>query len=42
VDKRRAEVGLGTLANYVTRYGISWDVAKHIERTKKMEAEMKK
>lgn len=39
VDKRRAEVGLGTLANYVNYWGMTWDIEKHKARTKKIEAE---
>jgi hypothetical protein len=42
VDKRRAEVGLGTLADYVNHWGMTWDIKKHIERTKKIEAEKEK
>ena len=30
VDKRRAEVGLETIENYVKYWGIVWDVGKHI------------
>ncbi len=29
VDKRRAEVGLGPLADYVANWGIKWDVAQY-------------
>ena len=32
VDKRRAEVGLGPIANYISNWNITWDVTKHIER----------
>lgn len=39
VDTRRAEVGLGTLTDYVSRWDISWDIKKHKERTEKIEAE---
>lgn len=41
VDKRRAEVGLGKLADYVGHWNLVWDVKKHIERTAKIEAEKK-
>lgn len=39
VDKRRAEVGLGTLAEYTKHFGFTWDIQKHKERTAKIEAE---
>jgi hypothetical protein len=42
VDKRRAEVGLGPLANYAERFDFTWDVEKHKEKVKKMEAEKAK
>ena len=42
VDKRRAEVGLGTLADYVNHWGMTWDIEKHKERTKKIEGEKEK
>jgi hypothetical protein len=42
VDIRRAEVGLGTLADYVNHWGMTWDVEKHKERTIKIEAEKEK
>ena len=35
VDKRRAEVGLGTISEYVAIWDMTWDVEKHKERTKK-------
>ena len=41
VDKRRAEVGLGKLADYVGHWNLVWDVKKHKERTAKIEAENK-
>lgn len=41
VDKRRAEVGLGKLADYTNHFGFNWDIKKHIERTAKYEAEKK-
>lgn len=37
VDKRRAEVGLGNLADYVGHWNLIWDVKKHKERTAKIE-----
>ncbi len=39
VDKRRAEVGLGTLADYISNWDITWDVEQHIAKTKKIELE---
>lgn len=42
VDKRRAEVGLGTLADYITNWDMTWDIDKHKERTAKIEAKKKK
>ena len=39
VDVKRSEVGLGPLADYVGRFGFTWDLEKHKERVKKMEAE---
>ena len=29
VDKRRAEVGLGTIQEYIQRWGITWDVERY-------------
>lgn len=42
VDKRRVEVGLGPISDYISNWGMTWDVQKHIERTKKMEMEKEK
>ena len=39
VNERRAAVGLGTIESYVSRWGITWDVQKHIEYSKTLEAE---
>ncbi|SDU11735.1 hypothetical protein SAMN04487762_1899 [Polaribacter sp. Hel1_33_78] len=39
VDERRAEVGLGTLQEYISNWNITWDVEKHKEMTAKLEAE---
>ena len=39
VDKRRAEVGLGSLTDYVDHWGIIWNVEKHNMRTEEIEAE---
>ncbi|MCD8408579.1 hypothetical protein LNI96_11685 [Tenacibaculum dicentrarchi] len=41
VDEKRAEVGLGPIADYISNWNMTWDVKKHIERTKKMEKEKK-
>lgn len=41
VDKRRAEVGIGTLAEYVGRWNIVWDVEKHKTMSEKLETEKK-
>ncbi|MFD2517611.1 DUF6624 domain-containing protein [Salinimicrobium flavum] len=39
VDKRRAEVGLGPIADYISNWDMTWDVEKHKERTAELEAE---
>jgi hypothetical protein len=39
VDEKRAEVGLGPIADYISNWNMTWDVKKHIERTEKMESE---
>jgi len=41
VDKRRADVGLGPIADYISNWNMTWDVKKHIERTIKMENDRK-
>lgn len=41
VNKRRAEVGLGPIEDYVKGVGIIWDVEWHKERTKGIESEQK-
>ena len=38
VDKRRAEVGLGPLADYVGHWDMTWDIEKHKANTVKIEA----
>ncbi len=38
VDKRRAEVGLGSLADYVKRWDIIWDVEKYKKELPMLEA----
>ena len=42
VDKRRAEVGLGTLADYIGHWNLTWDIKKHKERVAKIETKAKK
>ncbi|MEL7122827.1 MAG: DUF6624 domain-containing protein [Bacteroidota bacterium] len=37
VNERRAEVGLGTIEDYIKNWGMTWDLEKHKERTKKLE-----
>ena len=41
VDKRRAEVGLGPLADYVGHWDMTWDIEKHKANTVKIEAAAK-
>lgn len=38
VDKRRSEVGLGKLENYVSRWGITWDIEKYKIQLPELEA----
>ena len=42
VDKRREEVGLGTMSSYLNYFGMKWDVNRHKERSQKLEAEKEK
>jgi hypothetical protein len=42
VDQRRAEVGLGTISEYVAIWDMTWDLEKHKERIAKIEAEKEK
>ena len=39
VDKRRAEVGLGPIADYISNWNLTWDAKKHIESSKRQEKE---
>lgn len=39
VNERRAEVGLGPIEDYVKRLGITWDVEKHKEKTKRIKSQ---
>lgn len=41
VDKRRAEVGLGELKDYVSNWGIIWDLEKYKRKLPEIEANMK-
>ncbi len=40
VNERRAGVGLGTIEEYVKKFGITWDVEKHKAKTKQIESEI--
>lgn len=42
VDKRREEVGLGPLADYVSIWGISWDVEEYKKKLPEYEAKQTK
>jgi hypothetical protein len=42
VDKRRAEVGLGSLQDYVAFWNITWDVAAYKKQLPALEAKQKK
>jgi hypothetical protein len=35
VDFRRAEVGLGPIADYLSQMGLTWDVEEHLKLTQK-------
>ncbi|WP_346859351.1 DUF6624 domain-containing protein [uncultured Draconibacterium sp.] len=39
VNERRAEVGLEPIEDYVKNVGVTWDVEKHKDRTKKIESQ---
>lgn len=41
VNERRAEVGLGTIEDYIKNWNMTWDLEHHKERTKKIESEKK-
>lgn len=41
VNARRAEVGLGTIEDYIKNWDMSWDIDKHNANTEKLEAEKK-
>lgn len=42
VDKRRAEVGLGPLSNYVSRWQIKWDIEQYKKDLPKLEEKTKR
>lgn len=42
VDQRRASVGLGSLADYVKRWDIAWDVEAYKKQLPEIEALQKK
>ncbi|WP_341908480.1 DUF6624 domain-containing protein [Fluviicola taffensis] len=42
VDKRRAEVGLGKLQNYINYWGLTWNVEEYKKNLPKYEEEQKK
>lgn len=37
VNKRRAEIGLGSIQDYISRYGLIWDVIEYKKRLPKYE-----
>jgi hypothetical protein len=39
VNERRAQVGLGTIEEYVKRFGLVWDLEKHKKKAAELEAE---
>ena len=42
IDKRRAEIGLGPIAEFLkARFDFEWDLEEQIERSKAFEAEKK-
>lgn len=42
VDKRRAEVGLEKLQDYLSNFGIKWDVEEYKMKLSEIEAKQKK
>jgi len=42
VNERRQAVGLGTIEDYLSNWGMTWDVEAHKANTKRIEAESKK
>lgn len=41
VDKRRAEVGLGTIQDYISNWGMTWDVEAYKKKLPEIEAKQK-
>jgi len=42
VDIRRVEVRLGTLADYISHWNMTWDIEKNKKTTVKIDAEKEK
>lgn len=42
VDKRRAEVGLGTIQDYISNWGMTWNVEEYKNKLPEYEAKQKK
>lgn len=42
VDKRRAEVGLGTIQDYISNWGMTWNVEEYKKKLPEIEAKQKK
>jgi hypothetical protein len=41
VDKRRAEIGLNTIQEYISEWGMTWDLEAHRKRVAEFEAQKK-
>lgn len=41
VNERRKEVGLGSIEDYISNWGLTWDIEEHKERTTRSESEKK-
>ncbi|MGK0385414.1 MAG: hypothetical protein ACI849_000015 [Patiriisocius sp.] len=41
VNERRANVGLGTIEEYLGYFDMTWDLAKHKKKVAQLEAEKK-
>lgn len=41
VDQRRAEVGLGTIQDYISNWGMTWDVEEYKKKLPEIEAKQK-
>jgi hypothetical protein len=42
VDQRRAKVGLGTIQDYISNWGMTWDVEAYKKKLPEIEAKQKK